>query len=43
MRCGQMWRGDDGELRFCGNLRGHGGECQDERTLLFYSETVEVT
>jgi len=38
--CEQMWRGDDDQLYFCGNLRGHGGECQDRDSRLFFSETV---
>lgn len=40
--CTQMWRGDDGQLYFCGEERGHGPECRDGRTGLRYCETVEM-
>jgi hypothetical protein len=40
--CVQSWRGDDGQPHFCGEERGHSGECRCEVCALLYSETVET-
>jgi hypothetical protein len=39
--CTQMWRDDDGELHFCDEERGHGGECICSCGLR-YCETVAM-
>lgn len=40
--CVQSWRGDDDRPHFCGDDRGHSGECRCEGCGRTFSETVEM-